>query len=188
MVKNVTGGSKTKRSARKVVSGNTESSELRMVQEQGESYAVVKKMLGNGVCEVVCDDGKSRQCIIRSKFRGRGKSYNMVDVGKWVMVGIRDWEVRSGDKNEKSDLLHVYSDGDKERLVSKPELNLKVLRDAMKDGSKGATTTIHEGDEDDGVQFSSKAEIAFDNMQSNASIKNNVVLIDTSKQINIDDI
>lgn len=185
MVKNVTGGNKSKRGARKSASGNTDNSELRYVQEEGEVYAVVKKMLGNGICEVVCQDGKTRQCVIRSKFRGRGKSSNIVEVGKWVMVGIRDWEVRSDNKKlEKSDLLHIYSDTEKHKLANKPDLNLNALKMALRDGESGSNTNaIMEED----ISFSTSAEIAYDKIQSNPSLKNDVVLISTNI-INFDDI
>lgn len=183
MVKNVMGGNKSKRGARKVDSGFADNSELRLVKEEGETYAVVKKMLGNGVCEVVCQDGKTRQCIIRSKFRGRGKSSNIVEVGKWIMVGVRDWEVRT-DKTEKSDLLHVYTDTEKHKLANKPDLNLTALKMAIKDGD---TKTIAAIIAEEDIAFSTTAEIAFDKIQADPTLKNDVVLINT-KQISFDDI
>ena len=63
MVKNA-GGNKTKRDARKYIAPIKNNSELRVVVEKGETYAVVKKLLGCGQCLVTCLDGKSRICII----------------------------------------------------------------------------------------------------------------------------
>jgi len=81
-------------------------------------YAQVTKLLGNGMCHVICIDNKTRLCHIRGKFRGRGKRDNTVENGTWLLVGLREWETekKSGDKLENCDLLEVYSEFDKKRL------------------------------------------------------------------------
>ena len=120
MVKNTTGGSKTKGQARKLVSFDSKSANkmLRLSTDIYEVYAQVTKNLGNGMCHVLCADTKTRLCHIRGKFRGRGKRDNMVGLGSWILVGLREWEVGKDDstKLENCDLLEVYSDYDKEKL------------------------------------------------------------------------
>jgi len=118
MVKNTTGGSKHKGQARKNVIGRNSNNSLRLVENDGECYAHVEKILGGPHMHVTCMDGKTRLCTIRGKFRGRGKRDNRLDSGTWVMVGLRDYETvrESGTKLENCDLLEVYKDGDKDRL------------------------------------------------------------------------
>ena len=93
MVKNK-GGNKTKRGARKH-SFTPQNKKTRFIEEEGETYAVVIQILGGSNCQVMCLDGKLRLCVIRNKFKGRGKRDNLIAPSKWVLVGIRDWEVRA---------------------------------------------------------------------------------------------
>jgi translation initiation factor 1A len=119
MVKNVKGGSGHKGQARKFVvpSSSKQIVKTRVALEDGELYAQVTKMLGNGMCHVLCQDNKTRLCFIRGKFRGRGKRDNMISNGRWILIGLRDYESeKAGGKLDNCDLLDVYSDQDKERL------------------------------------------------------------------------
>jgi len=81
------------------------------------------------MCHVLCHDDKTRLCHIRGKFRGRGKRDNMITNGKWVLVGIRDYESeKAAGKLDNCDLLDVYSDQDKERLkVQVQGINWKIF-------------------------------------------------------------
>ena len=124
MVKNSKGGKNSKRIARKHVVDITQRT-VRYVKEYGEMYGVVSKHFG-GQCEVVTSDGVSRLCIVRGKFKGRQRRDNNITLGTWVMVGIRDWEVR-GDGKTKCDLLYVYSDLDKDDVRQNSDVNLKEL-------------------------------------------------------------
>jgi len=118
MVKNTTGGGKTKGQARKFVSDNKTNKALRISQDPLELYSQVSKNLGNGMCHVLCIDNKTRLCHIRGKFRGRGRRDNFIGVGSWILVGLREWELgkEEGTKMANCDLLEVYSDHDKEML------------------------------------------------------------------------
>ena len=97
MVKNSKGGKNSKRIARKHVIDVTQRI-VRYVKEEGEMYAVVAKHFG-GQCEVVTSDGETRLCIVRGKFKGRQRRDNNITLGTWVMVGVRDWEVRGKTKS-----------------------------------------------------------------------------------------
>ena len=129
MVRNTTGGSKTKGQARKLINSDSKSANkmLRLSTDPYEVYAQVTKNLGNGMCHVLCMDGKTRLCHIRGKFRGRGKRDNMAVLGSWILAGLREWEAEREDSSKKlenCDLLEVYNDHDKEKLKSMvPHIN-----------------------------------------------------------------
>lgn len=137
MVKNTTGGSKAKGQARKFVVDKSKTSRfLRVSQEEGEVYAKVEKMLGNGMCHVLCMDKITRICFIRGKFRGRGKKDNLLTPGTWILIGLREWEnntssaINANEKpSQKCDLLEVYNDMDKERLKTTVQENWELFQD-----------------------------------------------------------
>jgi len=130
MVRNTTGGSRHKRQARK--NANThqvrKKTRLKDPKEDCEMYALITKNFGQGNCEVRCNDGTNRMCVIRNKFKGRNKRSNRVDVGVRVLVGLRDWEVRATGKMEKCDLLEVYDSRELEDLKKDPNYNDTLLR------------------------------------------------------------
>ena len=123
MVKNTTGGSKAKGQARKSVAPMTQQ-RLRLAVEAEEFYAKVTAAFGNGMCEVICIDGRKRLCHIRGKFRGRGKRDNFIVHNTYLLIGTRDWEgdedkyVKGKLKLPNCDLLEVYSDHDMDRIKS----------------------------------------------------------------------
>ena len=71
-----------------------------------------------------CIDEKERRCFIRGKFKGRGKRDNIIEVDKWVLVGLREFQqvpseivlVNGKKEMEMCDLLEVYSSSEKETL------------------------------------------------------------------------
>jgi initiation factor 1A len=130
MVKNVKGGSGHKSQARKFTgdsSTSKQSSKLRVVEEEGEIYAQITKNYGNGMCDAICIDNITRLCIIRGKFRGRGKRDNTIRVGSWILVGKREWESEKKNEKPKCDLLEVYSDFDVERLKKSVHEDWKIF-------------------------------------------------------------
>ena len=92
MVKNTAGGKYAKKAKRGSLNPPLQT-KTRLVSEEGELYACVKRVLGNGRIEVMCID-------------------NVIRVGSWVMVGIRLWE----SSKTNTDLLEVYSAYDVEYL------------------------------------------------------------------------
>ena len=135
MVKNTNGGSSHKKFGRKFTTG-AKSNKLRVSLDEGELYAIVTKMLGNGMFHCHCIDGTIRLGHIRGKFSGRGKRDNMVEGGKWVLIGLREWDMPSEksfsiskekEKIQQCDLLEVYSDMDKQRLKESVSENWNIL-------------------------------------------------------------
>jgi translation initiation factor IF-1 len=134
MVKNTFGGNKHKSQARKFTS-NKPSNKLRIAEVDGEIYCVVTKMLGNSMFYAYGIDEVGRLGHIRGKFSGRGKRDNIVEVGKWVLLGEREWDIKKDIKKTasdldiviKCDLLEVYNELDKERLKDSVDENWSVL-------------------------------------------------------------
>ena len=133
MVKNTKGGNKSKRGARKHIT-SSQPQRTRYATEDGEVYGAVVKLYGGSNCEVMCNDGISRLCVIRNKFKGRGKRGNVIGSSVWVLVGVRDWEVRIN-KAQRCDLLEVYSDADKEKLRQTAGCSFDTLLKVNSDGS-----------------------------------------------------
>jgi len=120
MVKNLAGGCNGKKVARKHTTKGK--NELRLSKSSDEKYAIVTRLLGN-TCDVICDDGVNRRCIIRGKFTGRNKRDNMLDNGIYILVGMREWVDeggRSRQADEKKvkfcDLLEVYNSMERDIL------------------------------------------------------------------------
>jgi hypothetical protein len=117
MVKNTAGGSKHKSMARKNMAGGG-GSKLRLPEEDGECFAKVTRMLGNGMCSVVVWKDNLQltdvTCFIRGKFRSRNKKQNLVATESFILVGLRDWS----SSHDKCDLLHVYDDSQLQPLSS----------------------------------------------------------------------
>ena len=117
MVRNTTGGSKTKSQARKTFVKSSSSSSIRTPQNEFERIATVTKLLGNGMCYVsITSFGDPLICHIRGKFRGRSKKHNLVNIGSTVLVGLRDWESPHFKNSDLLDILSSYSSSDPSEL------------------------------------------------------------------------
>jgi translation initiation factor IF-1 len=122
MVKNTMGGCNGKKVAHKHAVKSTKSG-LRISQNKSEIYGVVKRLNGN-TFDVTCIDEKDRRCFIRGKFKGRGKRDNIIEVDKWVLIGLREFQqvpselvlINGKKEMEMCDLLEVYSSSEKETL------------------------------------------------------------------------
>jgi len=190
MVKNTKGGSGHKSQARKFAGGSVKSTNkaTRFSEDEYEYYAQVVATLGNGMCHVMCKDGKKRLCHIRGKFRGRGMRDNMVKNGVWVLVGGRDFEAeRTNDdkKLENCDLLEVYSDLDKERLKTLGGFSDFITRDH--------TFTNTSAQADDDLLFTDNAaEDEYLNIMKQKvptdNINSSSVEIAQEDEVNVDDI
>ena len=118
-------------------------------------------MLGNSMFYAYGLDEVGRLGHIRGKFTGRGKRDNIVEVGKWVLLGEREWDIKkdrkkTGSDSEiviKCDLLEVYNELDKERLKDSVDENWSIL--IYKDtSSKGNENSI----KDELFQFTTERE------------------------------
>ncbi|KAG2436417.1 hypothetical protein HXX76_006721 [Chlamydomonas incerta] len=78
---------------------NEEEKRELVYKEDGQEYAQVIRMLGNGRLEAQCIDGKKRLCNIRGKMRKKV----WVAQGDIVLVGLRDYQ------DEKADVIMKYT-------------------------------------------------------------------------------
>ena len=185
MVKNTTGGSKTKGQARKFANAPRQSSNIRLSNDECEVYAQVTKMLGNGMCHVLCIDGKIRLCHIRGKFRGRGKRDNLIGNNSWLLIGLREWESEKDEKKmQNCDLLEVYSPIDVDRLKNTVNENWNLF--SNDNGTKISEDDVLFIDErtDDYMRLV-EDELAQKQNQGNVKIS---IAFSEEEEINVDDI
>jgi hypothetical protein len=189
MVKNA-GGNKSKRIGRKHLNV-TETRNVRYATEIGEEYAVVTKLHGSN-CQVTCINGVSRVCVIRKKFKGRGKRDNIIMPGIWVIVGIRDWEVPCAGKQQKCDLLEVYSRDDRDKLIQTCPDDFGLLRSISDNGDDGSSNVefmdsiIHDNESNESDENENENENDDKNNDKNDDKNENEMINDD--EINIDDI
>lgn len=143
MVRNNKGGKNGKKLSRKQTTIDDQSNEqkkARMPVEEGEFIACSTKLLGNGMVLVVDLSKNEHICVIRKKFKGRGKGRNMIQRGTWLMAGKRLYEKQDIDgKLPKCDLLEVYNEKEKQILRKQcPEYNWSLF-DTYADVAEVAT-------------------------------------------------
>jgi len=127
--KNAAGGNRHKKMASKSFK-EPRQIKMRYAQE-GESYARVLKLFGQGMVDVLCNDEVTRLCIIRKKFRGRNKRDNNCKVDSMILVGLREWEVLAAKKKPKVDLLYTYDKQQMDDLKAAKGLNKKILPESV---------------------------------------------------------
>jgi translation initiation factor 1A len=186
MVKNTTGGSKTKGQARKHITGSY-STKIRLSECEDELYAKVTSIFGNGMVEVICHDKNKRLCHIRGKFKGRGKKDNFITRNSWLLVGRRTWEsdeikqVKGKTKLPSCDLLEVYSDADVNRLKNTVDNDWTIFADAIVDNKV-----------DGSIIFTDEASYnLIEDECKNKESKLNVISLltsDTDDEVNVDEI
>jgi len=81
-------------------------------KEDGQEYAQVTKMLGNGRLEALCFDGTKRLCHIRGKLRKK-VWINAADI---ILIGLRDYQ------DAKADVILRYSSEEARSLKAYGEL------------------------------------------------------------------
>jgi translation initiation factor IF-1 len=126
MVKNTSGGTKTKGLARKHqggAGGGGGGGALRLPKNELEQLVVVTKMLGNGMCEVFNNDDQRFIAHIRNKFKGRNRRSNDISVNSFILIGLREWEKPA----LNADVMFVYDVNDYHAFHSIPNLHSHKL-------------------------------------------------------------
>jgi translation initiation factor IF-1 len=182
MTKNTTGGKKAKGFARKHANSNQEHKDKLLLSSCDlERYAIVTKMLGNGMFYATTDTGLELIGHIRNKFKGRSKHSNMVSTGSFILIGLRDWE----DPNYKNgDLLHIYSDG--QLAIVHNHSNISSLIALNQTQSNHKTTTVT--DSEDGFQFGNTDDSEIHISVSNTTTATTPTILHNEEIIDIDDI
>ena len=132
MPKNKGKGGKNRRRGK---NENEEKREL-IFKEDGQEYAQVIRMLGNGRLEAMCIDGEKRMCHIRGKMRKKV----WVNAGDIVLVGLREYQ------DSKADVILKYLADEARSLKQYGELpeNIRVNdTDAM----------LGDGEDDENQEF-----------------------------------
>jgi initiation factor 1A len=194
MVKNLTGGNKSKQMGRKFVSAPVDR-KIRLIQEEGELYAVVTKLLGSGMFYANDTESKERLCVMRNKFRGKGKRDNTVSLGTWVMIGKRDFD--SSDK-PKFDLLEVYTDIEKQKLKRSGDPKFLLLKSEYDNVNESKTNQA----DDDEIAFGNDDTEKYKELMetvaavqktsggndANTVMSNQNVVMDDGEYVDVDDI
>lgn len=197
MVKNTKGGSSHKKQARKHTGDGGGNSRTRFSEDPAEIYACCSKLLGNGRCYVQCQDNVERLCVIRKKFKGRGKRGNEVSPGVWLLVGKREFEAVVEGRIQKVDLLEVYSQSDKKKL----QQAVSSVKWSIFKGIGSSAT--NDPDDMDGLEFGDTNTTNYEQMLEDLEEENEVsenkvsenevittiqISQDEDGQINVDDI
>lgn len=109
-------------------------------KEDGQEYAQVSKMLGNGRLEAMCFDGVKRLCHIRGKLRKKV----WINASDIILIGLRDYQ------DNKADVILKYTPDEARNLKAYGELPDSVNIDALGNDDQGDDITFDDMDEFDG--------------------------------------
>ncbi|SAL97456.1 hypothetical protein [Absidia glauca] len=103
-------------------------------KEEGQEYAQVVKMLGNGRLEAQCFDGVKRLAHIRGKMRKKV----WINQGDIILLSLREYQ------DDKADVIQKYTPEEARQLKSYGELP---------DTTKINENETFGGEEDDEIEF-----------------------------------
>ncbi|KAL7009632.1 Translation initiation factor 1A [Cystobasidiomycetes sp. EMM_F5] len=104
-------------------------------KEDGQEYAQVIKMLGNGRLEAMCFDGEKRLAHIRGKMRKKV----WINQGDIILLSLREFQ------DDKADVIQKYT-ADEAR-------NLKAYGELPETAKINETDTFGPGEDDDNIEF-----------------------------------
>lgn len=109
------------------------------LKEEGQEYAQVLKILGNGRIRCFCFDGKERLCNIRGKLRKKV----WINTSDIILLGLRDFQ------DEKADVIQKYNPDEARRLKAQGHIPEHIKLDA--DGGNKDDDNIHFANDEDDV-------------------------------------
>jgi len=138
MPKNKGKGGKNRRRGKN--ENETEKREL-VFKEDGQEYAQVVKMLGNGRLEALCFDGVKRLCHIRGKLRKKV----WINTSDIILLGLRDYQ------DTKADVILKYTPDEARNLKAYGELpdNVKIETTVAAEDQMGDIEFEFQDDGDD---------------------------------------
>ncbi|KDN52566.1 nucleic acid-binding protein, partial [Tilletiaria anomala UBC 951] len=110
-------------------------------KEDGQEYAQVLKMLGNGRLEAQCFDGEKRLAHIRGKLRKKV----WINQGDIILLSLREFQ------DEKADVIQKYSPDEARELKKYGQLpeNAKINEtETYGDQDEGSDVEFEDSDED----------------------------------------
>jgi len=143
MPKNKGKGGKNRRRGKNENEG--EKREL-VFKEDGQEYAQVIKMLGNGRLEAQCFDGEKRLAHIRGKMRKKV----WINQGDIILLSLRDFQ------DDKADVIVKYT-ADEAR-------NLKAYGELPENAKINETDTYGEDNEGGDIEFADDGEVDIDDL------------------------
>ena len=186
MVRNTHGGNKSKGMARKNMVDNTEKRKLRLSGDEMEKYAVVTRLLGNGMFYTTTNEGDELLGRIRNKFKGRSRRGNDLTIGTMVLVGLREWEAPNF---KECDLLEVYDANEVKQIRQISSIDTRLLNNYLDNPTGGgASGSATEESNDGGIAFSTDtatdyfADVMPEDMNQKAPASH------AEEEINVDDI
>ncbi|PVD28646.1 hypothetical protein C0Q70_11240 [Pomacea canaliculata] len=110
-------------------------------KEDGQEYAQVTKMLGNGRLEAMCFDGVKRLCHIRGKLRKKV----WINSGDIILLGLRDYQ------DTKADVILKYTADEARNLKAYGELpeSAKINENAGMEDDLDENITFDNFDDDE---------------------------------------
>ncbi|KAI3888863.1 hypothetical protein MKX03_036047 [Papaver bracteatum] len=113
-------------------------------KEDGQEYAQVLRMLGNGRCEAMGIDGTKRLCHIRGKLHKKV----WISGGDIILIGLRDYQDDKADiilkyNSDESRLLKAYGE-----LPANTKINEGIIDEGEEEGEGGHIEFIEEDDVD----------------------------------------
>jgi len=138
MPKNKGKGGKNRRRGKN--ENESEKREL-VFKEEGQEYAQVTKMLGNGRLIAMCFDGEQRLAHIRGKMRKKV----WINQGDIVLLSLRDFQ------DDKADVIQKYSSDEARNLKAYGELpeNAKINETDVGPDEDDGLVDFGSGSEDD---------------------------------------
>lgn len=136
MPKNKGKGGKNRRRGKN--ENESEKREL-VFKEDGQEYAQVTKMLGNGRLEALCFDGVKRLCHIRGKLRKKV----WINAGDIILLGLRDFQ------DNKADVILRYNPDEAMSLRAYGELPEDVKIDETVDMNEDVDFRDYDDEQDD---------------------------------------
>jgi len=168
MVKNTHGGSKHKKRASKNVYINKNKNDIKnLVKTDGQEYAYINEVYGNGRYRVICWDKKNRLGILRGKLKKRRRCIKN-DI---VLVGLRDYQ------DEKCDIILIYDAEQIQVLLNKNIITSSFIKNGM---------YLKEKTDDLNILFTNNVD-----NNNNCSVNNNtetLSIVNNDISIDIDDI
>ena len=183
MVKNNTGGNKSKGFARKNLTKRD--SALRFAKEDGEIYAQAVKVMGGAFISAIDVDGNPLRGHIRGKFRGRGKRDNFISPNTWLLVGLHEWGGNSAIND--CDILEVYTDADKHKLKNTAthiNWSLFITNDSKTFNSESTTHV----DEEQGIKFSTEDNTELEQLIASQLTRDDKPFVESDAEVDVDDI
>lgn len=110
------------------------------LKEEGQEYAQVTKILGNGRVKAYCFDGKERLANIRGKMRKK----IWINTNDIVLIGLRDFQ------DGKADVIQKYNPDEARRLKAQGHIpdNINIEDGGTKDGDDAMIAFANENDDD----------------------------------------